>query len=173
MKTEKKMKTSSKRILTVSMLFIVGPLVLFLVCGVIAEIYQVTRGNSSLSEVSRNVNLPEGADNSGPKFTPIASLSFEEVQSKYREYDDDQWREYALSILGNRVSWSGKVSSIERRRVEVDMGSAPLQYTVLLGLTDNEKDRLTIGDLIEFEGRLITFHQVKGMCPGLDNVQIK
>ena len=167
------MKTSSRKILTVSIFILVGILGLCLSCGVIAEIIQFTRGNGTLFEVSRNVNLPENADNSGPKLTPIVSLTFDEVQSKYREYGDDQWKEYAQSILGNRVNWSGKVSSIEERRIEIDMGTAPLRYTVLLGLTGDEKAQLAIGDLFEFEGRLISFHFVKGMCSVLDSVRIK
>jgi hypothetical protein len=165
---------SSGKTLKASTFILVGFLVLFLASSVIAGLYQATRGNASLFEVSRNISLPEDADDAFSEQTPISSLTFQDVQSKYSELtNDDQWREYALSILGNHVDWSGKVSSIESRRVEIDMGTAPLRYLVLLDVPDEDKARMSIGDQIEFEGRLQGFHLVKGMNPVVDNVRIK
>ena len=165
---------SSGKTLKPSIFILVGFLVLFLGCSVIAGLYQVTRGNASLAEFSRNISLPEDADDEFSEQASISLLTFQEVQSKYSELtNDEQWREYALSILGNRVNWSGKVSSIESRRVEIDMGTAPLRYLVLLDVPDEDKVHMSIGDLIEFEGRLQGFHLVKGMNSVVDNVRIK
>jgi hypothetical protein len=165
---------SAMKTFKASTFIIIGSLGLFLVCGVIAGVYQATRGSASLSEISRNISLPEDASDQFSEGTPFSSLTFQEIQLKYTELaDDDQWREYARNILGNHVNWSGKVSSIERRRVEIDMGSAPLRYVVLVDILDENKSRMSIGDFVEFEGRLQGFHLVKGMNPVIDNVRIK
>jgi hypothetical protein len=42
-----------------------------------------------------------------------------------------------------------------------------------MGVSDEDKALMSIGDLIMFEGRLQGFHLVKGMNPVIDNVQIK
>lgn len=137
---------------------------------VVAAVYQSTRGNASLSEVARNVNLPEDAEQGSDINSQVSSLTFDEIQAKYRAFDDEQWREYAEDILGSRVRWSGKVTDKDNRRVEIDMGSAPLQYLYLIYLSQEEKTRINPGDTIVFEGRLQSFHLMKGMNVVVDYV---
>jgi hypothetical protein len=153
----------------ISVYIIGGVIALFLICLIISVIYQGTRSNTSITEVNRNISLPEGSKNE----LPLSILSYSEIQNNYSELNDDQWKEYAKSILGTRVSWSGTISAVENRRVEVDMGTTPLRYLILMGLSDSEKADLSIGDTIEFEGRIQSFHLVKGMNTVLDFVQIR
>jgi len=165
---------SSRKMLKVSALILIGCFIIFLGSVVIAGLYQAFSGNTALSEVSRNISLPEDAEKIPLEQIPVSSLTFQEVQSKYSELvNDDQWKEYASGILGNHIKWAGKVTSIESRRVEVDMGNAPLRYLVLLDVPDEQKARIATGDLIRFEGRLQGFHIVKGMNPVVDSVQLK
>jgi hypothetical protein len=151
----------------------IGIVVILVIAFLIAAIYQATSGNGSIFEVSRNVSLPEDTADDYHPMIPIISMTYQDLQLKYHDLSDDEWRFYGFNILGNRVNWSGRVSDIDSRRVEIDMGNSPLRYLVLLGISSDEKAQLSIGKTIEFEGRLQSFHVIKGMTPVLDNVEIK
>lgn len=142
----------------------------FLLAFVVASIYQASQGSSILAETARNVDLREVGDQATVLDGRVSSLTFAEIQSNYRDSTTDQWRIYALGVLGKRVEWSGKVTAIDLRRVEIDMGSSPLRYLYLLDLDEDQNSILNIGDAIQFEGRLQSFHLMKGMNIVLDNV---
>jgi hypothetical protein len=166
----KPMKKTSRLLLKVSSVILIAIFGCVAISFVIAAVYQSTRGNASLSEVARNVNLPEDAEQGADINSQVASLTFEEVQAKYRDLDDEQWREYAKGILGSRVRWSGKVTDKDNRRVEIDMGSDPLQYLYLIYLSEGEKENIKIGDTLAFDGRIQSFHLMKGMNIVMDYV---
>jgi len=164
------MKKTSRLLLKTNSIILIVIFSCIVVAFVIAAVYQSTRGKASLSAVTRNVNLPEDAEQGSDVNAQISSLTFEEIQAKYRDLDDEQWREYAEGILGSRVRWSGKVTDKDNRRVEIDMGSAPLQYLYLIYLPEDEKANVEIGDVLAFDGRIQSFHLMKGMNIVMDYV---
>jgi hypothetical protein len=130
---------------------------------VVAALYQAAAGNASLSEVNRNVNLPDASIKGVEINSNISLLTFQEIQINYHSLNDEQWKNYTAGILGSRVRWSGTVTDMDNRRVEVDMGSAPLQYLHFIDLIEEGKANINIGDTLTFEGRIQCFHLMKGM----------
>ncbi len=124
----------------------------------------------TLAEAARNIDLYGVGDQGTVLEGNVSSLAFAEIQSNYRNSTNDQWHTYALVVLGKWVEWSGKVTAIDSRRVEIDMGSNPLRYLYLIDLGEDEKSTINIGDTLQFEGRLQSFHLMKGMNIVLDNV---
>jgi hypothetical protein len=104
-----------------------------------------------------------------PTITP-SSLTMGEIENNRGKLTEAQWEDYAKSLVGVRVHWTGSVDQVTKDgTIYLDAGQGAFRSVYLDGISQDVWKTLNKDQVIEFEATISRVTTFLGLSVWLDN----